>query len=490
MADNEISTGYASKAIQGTAWRYLSFFISKLMVFISTIVLARILSKDDFGLVGYAVTAVNFLDIISDFGVGPALIYSSEKNKASATAFWLTLAMGFGIYGVAWFLSPFVGVFFNDMRVVPISRVLALSFPIAAFGNTHYILLSKDLAFGRSFMPGFLRAITKGGVSIILAFLGFGAWSLVWGQVGGSIISTVSVWFVNPWRPSFIFDTKTARSFLSYGASIVSVDLLSIILLNMDYLFVGKFLGTEALGVYTIGFRMPDLLILQFARIVGDVVFPIFTRMRDVAGSLGRAFSQTTRYVSLVTIPLGLGLIMVARPFTLIVLTSKWIDTVPVLQGITVYAIILSLVYNAGDAYKAEGRPQVITWLTLLQIALLFPALWWAVRLATSIVAVGWMQALVALICGAINMYVATRLLGLPLKEVGVALWPAVMASMWMCAATLTALFLTRNSAAWLQLGLGVSAGGVAYIGALWLGQRDTIIEGVNRIRSAMARSK
>ena len=116
MSSTEKGTGLSGKAIQGTAWRYLTFFVSKLMVFISTLVLARLLTKDDFGLVGYAVTAVTFLDVISDFGVGPALIYMTQDDRTSSTAFWLTLAMGTIVCAVAWTLSPFVGDFFHDPR--------------------------------------------------------------------------------------------------------------------------------------------------------------------------------------------------------------------------------------------------------------------------------------------------------------------------------------------------------------------------------------
>lgn len=486
MSSTAQGTGLSGKAIQGTAWRYLTFFVSKLMVFISTLVLARLLTKDDFGLVGYALTAVTFLDVISDFGVGPALIYMTQDDRTSSTAFWLTLAMGVIVCAVAWALSPFVGDFFHDPRVVPITRVLAFSFPLNALGSTQGQLLRKGLAFGRTFVPDFLKAVVKGVASIAFAIGGLGAWSLVWGQMSGFAAAVIALWIITPWHPTFHFDLKIARALLNYGINIVGVELLSIVLLNMDYLLVGRFLGTVALGVYTLGFRLPDLLVLQFARIVGDVVFPIFSRVREAAGSLARGFVVTARYVSLFTLPLGVGLALVARPLTLILFTSKWIDAAPVIQGIAIYATTLSLIYNAGDVYKAEGRPQVITWLTLLQIVLLFPALWWAVTVSRSTAAVGWMQALVALVSALVNTVVACRLLNIRLREMGAALWPSLMAAAAMVVLVWPALHFTQPLSPWIQLISSVGLGVIGYGGALFLWQRPVIWDGLERIRGAL----
>jgi len=485
---NEATSGFARAAIHGTAWRYLAFFSGKLMLFISTVVLARLLSKDDFGVVGFAVTTIGFLDVMSDLGVAPALIYHSEDEDTSVTAFWLGLLIGVALFAITWFAAPLVGLFFQDPRAIPVTRVLALSYPINALGNTHEAVLQKKLAFGRTFIPDLVQAMSKGLISIVLAFLSFGAWSLIGGQLGGMAVGAVIFWVVTRWRPAFSFDPKIARSLLSYGLKIVSVDLLGILLLNLDYLLVGRYLGAANLGIYTLAFRMPDLLILQFARILSVVIFPIYTRMRDVPGSLTKGFSMTTRYVSLVTVPLGLGLALVADPFIMTIFTAKWAEAIPVVRAIAIYAMLLSLAYNAGSVYKAQGRPQVLTMLGLVRFAMLLPALFWATSVAGSIVAVGWMQALVALLGGAVNLYIATRIIKLPLAQLFAALRPALLAGFFLAGAVVLILFLSRDMSAWIQLTLSIIFGALAYMSALWVFQRDVLQAAGLQIRSAISR--
>lgn len=474
--------------IQGAAWKYLTYFSGKLMVLGTTIILARLLLKDDFGLVGYAITAINFLDVISDLGIGPAVIYHSEDEKLATTAFWIGLLFGVFLLVFAWVGAPYIGVYFRDMRVVPFIRALAFTFPINSLGSIHASVLRKKLAFGRSILPNLFMALTKGVTSIAFAYFGFGAWSLVWGQISGTLISSLTFWFVTPWRPTLFFDLKIARSLMNFGFNIIGMDLLSVLLLNLDYLLVGRYLGSEALGGYTLAFRLPDLVILTFARIIGSVIFPVFTHMREVPGSLGKGFVLVTKYVSLITVPIGLGLALIARPLILTLFTDKWVDTIPALRGIALYGMFLSLAYNAGDAYKAEGRPQIITWLGLVQLALLFPALWWAVVYAGSIAAVGWVQAIVAFVCTILNLYVATRMLGIAISDLANSFKPAFMAGSLMSAVVVIVLMASSNLPAWQQLLLSVIAGGLAYSLVLWILQRQIILEALNRMRSAVSR--
>ncbi len=488
MSNTSNRSGLGNATIYGAAWKYFTFFSGKLMILVSTVVLARLLLKDDFGLVGYAVTAINFLDIVRDLGIGSAVIYHSDDEKISTTAFWMGLLFGCALFVVAWIGAPIVGTYFRDERVIPVVRALALTFPISALGDVHAAVLRKRLAFGRTVLPDVLMALTKGITSILFAFMGFGAWSLVWGQVIGTLVSSLTLWVVTPWRPSFFFDWQKARLLMNFGFSIVVMDLLSVLLLNLDYLMVGRYLGAAALGAYTLSFRLPDLVIMQFARIIGSVIFPIFTHMRDVPGSLGRGFVQIVRYVSLITIPLGLGLALVARPLTLTLFTEKWSDTIPALQGIAIYAMFLSLVYNAGDAYKAEGRPQVITWMGLLQLALLFPSLWWAVFYSGSIAAVGWAQAFVAFVTVIVNLFIATRLLSIRVVDLLDAFKPAVLSSLIMAVVVYLVLFASSGWENWQQLVLSVVSGGLVYGASLWVFQREVVMEVISRIRSATGR--
>src|SRR3712207_1397977 len=125
----------AGVTIRGTMWVYLSTYSGKLLVFLSTVILARLLSKEDFGVAGYALVAISFLDVMSDMGIGPALIFHRADPEVSDTAFWLNLGFAAALFGATWLAAPLVGVLFNDQRAVDVTRVLGLTFPITALGN-------------------------------------------------------------------------------------------------------------------------------------------------------------------------------------------------------------------------------------------------------------------------------------------------------------------------------------------------------------------
>lgn len=483
----DAKTNFAAETLRGTFWTYAAYFSGKLLVFISTVILARLLTKDDFGVVGYALVTISFLDVLSDLGVGPALIYERENPKTADTAFWLGLAVGVGLFILAWLIAPLAGLYFKDMRAVPVIRVLALTFPLSALSNIHDSLLRKHLAFKNRFIPDFARAVGKGVFSVLLAAFGFGAWSLILGQLAGTAVTVLAYWKVLPWRPSFNFVSNTARSLLSYGISIVSVDTLAMLLLNVDYLFVGRFMGAAALGVYSLAFRIPDLLITQFCNVISKVIFPVYVKMRDESRNLARGFLMTMQYVSIVTVPLGIGLALVSEPFVLTFLTEKWVEAIPVMQAISIYALLFSLSYNAGSLYKAQGHPEILTRLALVRLALLVPALYWATARIGTIAAVGWTHAAVALLAGLLNLYVAGRMINTSFRTLLEALRPAVVSGLMMTLAVLLALNWSAAAPPLVQL-LAASAVGAAVYGMALLLQLQNFFSEVGQIFRAAVR--
>ncbi len=487
MGDRE-ARSLAETTLRGTFWTYVTYYSGKGMVFLSTILLARVLTQEDFGVAGYALVTISFLDVLSDLGIGQALIYHREDPNAPATAFWLGLGVGISLYALTYLLAPAIALFFNDPRAVAVIRVLALTFPLASLSNVHVSLLQKGLDFRRKFLPDFLRMTSKGLLSVLFALLGFGAWSLILGQVGGTALSVVAFWRAMPWRPSLRFDRALARTFLSYGLHIVVVSTLGALLTNSDYLLVGRFLGAAALGVYSVAFRIPELLITQFCNVIAIVIFPVYARMQDEEPqALRLGFLATTRYVAMVTVPMGLGLALLAEPFVLAVFTEKWREAIPVLRAIAIYALLYSLAYNAGDVYKAQGRPALLTRLALLRALLLLPLLWWAATRVGTIAAIGWTHAAVALISGLLNLLVAGRSLRIPLLELLAALRPALLGGTVMSGVVAALLLLAAPLPPPTQLLVTVPLGALTYLGTLWFLQRDVVLTAGQTLRMALS---
>ncbi len=487
MVTSESQTNLAHAAVRGTTWTYIAFYSGKLIVFLSTVILARLLTKDDFGVVGYAVTVISFLDVMKELGIGSALIYHKDNNVAS-TAFWLNLAVATGLCTAVWIAAPWVGDFFRDARAVWVTRVLALNFPLSSLGSTHETLLIKQLAFNRKFIPDFAQAMSKGIVSIALAAAGFGPWSLIVGQLSGTFVSVVVVWILVRWRPALTIVAEAAKSLLRFGLPMVGVDIVAMVVLNVDYLLVGRYLGPAPLGVYTLAFRIPELVVLEFCSIVAGVVFPVFSKIRDDPDALRRGFQQTARYVALVTVPIGLGVALLSKPFLLVVFGQKWLEAGPVMTAISIYALLLSLGFNAGDVYKAQGRPGILTEISLLKACILIPALYWAATGPASLVVVGWVQATVAFLGSIVYLAVAMRLLKLSLAGMFESFRPALMAGAVLALAVGAVLYVGGGMPDLVKLLAGTLLGGLAYVGCLWVFDRALIAELWSLGRSVLLR--
>ena len=472
--------------LHGTFWSYASRYSGKFLVFISTAVLARLLLKEDFGIAGYALVVIGFMEVLEGLGIGPAIIYHHADEERLDTAFWLGLGVGGVLLAISWFVvAPLAGAFFQDARAVPVTRALGLEFIISAFSLVHAAFLTQKLAFGRKFIPEMSRSISKGVASIGLALLGFGAWSLIIGQLAGVLVQTIVYWIVVPWRPTFHFQRKIARSLLSYGTSVVSIDGLGILMLNLDYLLIGRYMGAAALGVYTLAFRVPELLVKQFCNIVGNVTFPVYSQMRDDPQALRQSFLTTMRYLTMITIPLGLGLALVAEPFVLAVFTEKWAEAIPVMVAISLYTLLRSLVFNSGSVYKAVGKPGLLSKLSFIQALITIPALWWTAVTYNTITAIAWMQVLLALLAGSMKLIMAARLVEIRLRDLLQTFSPSLLAGSIMTLAVWLSRQWLSDAIPLVALVVETAVGALVYGGVILLLQREEVLKARLMLRTA-----
>lgn len=476
------------RAVRGVIWTYASYYSGKLLVFVSTIVLARLLTQDDFGVAGYALVIINSLNVLSNLGVGQALIFHREDPRAADTAFWLGLLISTTLFAITWFGAPLVGSFFGDTRAIPVTRALAFTFPIYSLGYVQDMLLQKDLSFGRKFIPDVTKSLGKGIFAIIFAVLGYGAWALIYSQLIGEIVSVAVYWIVVSWRPSFTFIQSLARKLLGFGLNVVAVNSMSVLLNNADVLLVGRFMGAAMLGVYTLAFRIPDMLVMQFNALISKVIFPFYARMKEDVETLGQGFLYTTKYITLITMPLGIGAALVSRPMVLSLFGEKWLEAIPVMQALAVYTVIVSLAYNAGDIYKAQGKPEILTRLTIIEALLLLPALYVSIVIWGNIIAVSWARVMVAVVIGLIEFVIASRMLKTSLETIFMTIWPAVSAVGLMSIAVGILLYQVQGITSIFQLISGIFLGALVYVGSLWIFHRELLLDGIGIFKKALVR--
>ena len=480
--------GLTGQVVRGVLWTYVSFAGSKLLVFASTVILARLLVPSEFGQVGFALLVISYMDTVGDFGVSSALIYERKRpDEAADVSFVISIATGLLWFTTALLGAPLVADFFNEPAVEPIMRVMGVVFVINSLGNTHDALLRRELEFKKRLVPDFAMALLKGVCSVVLALQGWGAWSLVYGQLAGTAVSTLALWLVVPWRPSWRVSAGVARGMLSYGFKIVSVNVLSAVIHHADFLIVGRVLGSAALGFYSLAYRTPELFITMVVWAVGKVAFPVYSKLQDDTPALQRAFLVTLRYLSLITLPAGVGLAALGAALVTFFYGETWAPSIPVLQALALAGCLRSLGSHAGDIYKATGRPGVLTKLGLLRAAVLIPALLWGARYGIFGVALA--QLIVTGATTLLNLYIAARILSLPVSSLLREFVPAALSSAVMFLGLRLLLPALSASPRWVYLAVAIGAGFGVYVLSVRLISRETIEDARATVMTSLRRA-
>jgi O-antigen/teichoic acid export membrane protein len=394
-------------------WSYLTFVIGKVMVFISTVILARILTPADFGLVGLASVLAGYLGTLHTFGVGEAFIQSKFGSEESANAtFVLSVASGILLFLLSVIITPLVVIFFREPRIQSIFPVLSFTYVLTGLTTIHDALLVKELKFQQRLLPTFVQYISKGISSIVLALMGFGAWAIVWGVIIGTVAKSITLVFVSPWKLTRMWNPHVTREIFGFGKFMVLQNIFGALEDNIDYMIVGRRLGVTDLGLYTLGYRAPELAIISLPSVISNVAYPVYAKLRDDITELQRSVRKTVQLVSWVAIPAGIGLAMVSSAFILTFYTDKWESAIPVMQLLSLYAMVYTLTYNFGDAYKAMGRPDILNKISFSTIVFTILALWIGAHYGIVGVALAHLSRVILLM--GIQIIVVKKVLGIP----------------------------------------------------------------------------
>jgi PST family polysaccharide transporter len=361
----------ATRTLRGMAWAYGAYVGGRLLVLVQTAILARLLTPSDFGVVALALTFMIFLDAIKDLGLGQALIVG-EQHEAEAraqTAFGWGVLIGLTLTLLTAAAGPLAAKFFREDDLVGLLPVLGATFFVRSLGATHYALARKALNYRVRTGSEIVEVVVRGVIGIGLAIAGFGAWSLAIGFLCGTVASTITLWALVRFRPRAQLSRTYLRQMLAFGGLLTIADIGAVLAYNLDYLFIGRLLGSAALGFYSIAFRLPELIVLNLASVAGDVLFPAYAKADR--SRLSEAYLMTLRYTAMLTMPLTLGLVMLAGPIVRVLFGDQWGPSVEVMQVLAAYAFVVTLGIPSGTVYKVTGRAWIDVAFTIPGLAVL-----------------------------------------------------------------------------------------------------------------------
>lgn len=456
--------------MRGLFWAYGSFVGGRALTLLATAVLARLLEPRDFGLVALTLVFIAVLETLADLGLSQALVIADrdEALDRAHTVFTSSVALGALLTVFVGALGPVMAAVFEQEALTYLLPLLGANFLLRSLGSTHYALAEKQLDFRTRTLAEIADVLVRGVAGVALAIAGVGATSIVLGYLAGTALRSAVLWRLVPWRPRLRADRGHLRSMVRHGAAFSGVDVLVALSSNVDYLFIGYVLGPASLGLYSIGFRLPELLVMNLTLVSGRVLFPAFAAVAKQA--LPAAFVVSLRYTLMMSLPLAIGLAALAHPLVVAVFGARWEESVTPMRVLALYALALTLNIPAGTVYKAIGRAHVLVALALPQLAVLVASI--ALVVDRGIVAVAACQAAAALLVALLSTILAVRLLSLSPRQLRSVIWPPVVAAVPMGTVMLA---FAELLAPWPALAVGAVLGAGVYVGMLWLIARDAL---------------
>lgn len=474
----------------GIVWSTATFVAAKSVTFVSMLVLARLLVPAEFGVVAAVATYLAFVELGSDLGMKATVVYEQESGFSDRvqTAFTLNLVLVTIFTGIGVLLAPQVADFFHISGETHLFRLAILSLLLTGLGNIHDGLLLRELAFRRRIVPELVRGVVRGAVSIVLAALGFGALSIVVGMLAGSASWTAVQWMLTPFRPRLRFERSIARTMVAYGIGASLLQVITVISQNADTATIGRILDKGALGLYSIGYRVPELLIANVGQNVATVAFPALSRKRvEGKESLVDATLKLLRYQALFALPVAAGLAVLAPPLIVVFFGERWREAGGVMSAIAVMSGIAMVLYPLGDVFKALAKQRILVALNCVQLPLLIGAM--ILAAPSGILAVAWVRAAGMLLFAALFLWQVRRVIGVGRRELVVALRPAAVCAVAVAAGG-GAVRLAWPSLSVAPLIAGTVAAGVAGALALRWSSPDLYNELSERISSIRMRRR
>ncbi|MBD3868858.1 MAG: lipopolysaccharide biosynthesis protein [Acidobacteria bacterium] len=363
------------KVMSSFGWVALANYSNRFFRFITTLILAKLLSPEDFGMVAVASMVIELLYLMKDLGVSQALIYRQEDSELSVnTGLILVTGINTILFLAAAALSPLIARFYDDPDLMPVVLVLSSNLIWIGLKAAPEAKLRKNMEFRRLVVPNVVPVLIASAVSIFMALAGYGVWSLVIRALIVNVLGTLLIFRYARHRPSLKFSRSVARGLLSYGKFIVGTSVFLVLFYNLDKLFISRWGGVVALGYYTLAMRIASLPVSELSHVVCKVMFPVMSKLGNEPEKLRSTFLNTVKYSSLVAIPMSLGIAVFVPPVVELIYGDKWAPIIIPLQLLAFYALFRSLSSIIHETFKATGVPHLMQRYVIVRLVLLLGA--------------------------------------------------------------------------------------------------------------------
>jgi len=381
------------QAAHGVKWTAIAMVVVTILQFVQLAVLARLLSKADFGLMAMTSVLLVIGLAYADMGLSNALIWRQDATRDQLSSlYWVNILAGLGVFLATLAISPLVAALFKQPKLATLLPVAALVFVVVPWGQEFQVLLQKELRFRVLAMIEIAGAAIGTAVAILAALAGLNVFALIAGLLASAGARTLGLagagW--RRWRPSLRLRAGDLRGYMQFGLYQMGERTLTELTANMDYLVIGRYLGSVQLGLYSVAYQLVVFPYQKINPVLTKVAFPVFSQRQHDDEAVGRGFCQMSVLVVFLVFPLLVGLLVTAPVAVPVLFGDKWVGAVPIVQALSLMAMLKTLANPMGSVLLAKGRADLGFQINAVQLVVVLVVFLVTVRFGTLAVAWAW----------------------------------------------------------------------------------------------------
>ncbi|MCB5372179.1 lipopolysaccharide biosynthesis protein [Amedibacillus dolichus] len=421
----------SKKIASGMFWKMGERFFAQGVSFLISLVLARILSPDDYGVIAMILVFINLANVFVSNGFSVALIQKKDADELDfSTMFYCSFFISIIIYLVLFIFSPLIGDFYKHDSLSVLLRVLGLKLIINSINSIQHAYISRKMEFKKFFYSTSIGTFISAIAGIYMAYHGFGAWALVAQYLINSIIDTIVLLITVDWKPKFVFSKERAINLLGFGWKVTLADFVATAYNEMRSLVIGRYYTSADLAYYNKSEQFPKLFVNNIMTTVSSVLFPALADVSDEKEKIRNMTRTAIRMTCYIIFPIMVGMIIISTPLVRLLLTDKWLPVVPYLQITCISYAILPLNNTNVQAIKAMGEGSTYLRIELLKKVFGIVIIFLAARISVMAVAVS--AVVIAFIYLMINIIPNGKILDYGLRKQMKDIFPSFMASIFM----------------------------------------------------------
>lgn len=401
------------QATSGLVWTFAQQFGNQIIGFAVSLVLARLLLPEEFGLIGMISVVVAIGNSLVNSGLTQSLIRGKNLDQEDfSTVFYFNLAASVLIYILAYFTAPYIADFYDKPVLTDIVRLYCLTFITSAFSAVQMARLTKDMEFKTLAFIGIPSNLLGGVIGVTMAYMGYGVWSLVWSYICTTLGRSVQLWIYSKWSPSFAFSRKKFRDHFNFGYKLTLSGLLNTIYNNIYLIVIGRFFSANQVGLYTRAETMKQLPVTNLSNALNKVTYPLFSTIQDDDVRLKRVYKQLMQLVVYIITPVLILMAVLAEPLFRFLFTEKWVPAVPYFQILCATGVLYPIhAYNL-NVLKVKGRSDLFLKLEVVKKVIITIAV--VIALQFGIFALLYGQVATSILSFFINTYYTGKFIDYP----------------------------------------------------------------------------